>query len=135
MGFFQTPWRLCRLLCFGEHPVRQMRSPGDDSVLHLAGTGADPPWRPRHSVWPAFLRQPLRMKENRKSEGRGGTSQIIEFFHQRPENLLTVEKNETGVRICAACDNFSARDKEFFVRHLANEGFIPDRYRWFWDES
>jgi hypothetical protein len=50
------------------------------------------------------------MKENRKSEGRGGTSQIFEFFHQRPEDLFTVEKNETGVQICAACDNFSARD-------------------------
>jgi hypothetical protein len=27
------------------------------------------------------------------------------------------------------------RDKEIFVRHLANEGFIPNRFRWFSDDG
>ena len=47
---------------------------------------------------------------------------------------MRVEVTGAGVRIHADRDNFSARRKEFFVRHLATEGFIPDRYRWFSDE-
>jgi len=58
----------------------------------------------------------------------------FEFPHRHPENFLKVESNETAVRIRAARDNFTARDKAFFVRHLANEGFIADRYRSYSDE-
>jgi hypothetical protein len=71
------------------------------------------------------------MKAHRKSEGPASASQTFEFVHQRPDNVLRVENHETGVRIRATRGGFSARDKEFFVRHLAAEGFIPDRYRWF----
>lgn len=75
------------------------------------------------------------MKTHRKSEGPGSTSQTFEFVHRRPDCVLKVENHQTGVRICATRDCFSARDKEFFVRHLAAEGFIPDRYRWFSGDS
>jgi hypothetical protein len=79
-------------------------------------------------VW---FRRTTNMKAHRKSGGPGSTSQTFEFVHQRPDCVLKVENDETGVRICATRGVFSARDKEFFVRHLAAEGFIPDRYRWF----
>ena len=71
------------------------------------------------------------MKAHRKSAGQGSLFQSFEFKHRRPPNVLTVENHATGVRIRAARANFSRRDKEFFVRHLATEGFIPDGYRWF----
>lgn len=56
--------------------------------------------------------------------------QIFEFPHRHPQNFLRVESDGERVRIRAARDNFTARDKTFFVRHLANEGFIADRFRW-----
>jgi len=71
------------------------------------------------------------MKAHRKPEGPASALQTFEFVHRHPDCILKVENHETGVRICATRDGFSARDKEFFVRHLAAEGFIPDRYRWF----
>ncbi len=57
--------------------------------------------------------------------------QTFKFVHRRPDCVLKVENRETGVRICATHGGFSARDKQFFVRHLVAEGFIPERYRWF----
>jgi hypothetical protein len=39
-----------------------------------------------------------------------------------------MENHGTWVRIRATRGGFSQRDKQFFVRHLAAEGFIPDRY-------
>ena len=45
-----------------------------------------------------------------------------------------MESNGTAVKIRAVRDNFTARDKAFFVRHLANEGFIADRYRSYSDD-
>jgi len=71
------------------------------------------------------------MNAHRKSKGPASASQTFKFVHRRPDCVLKVENHETGVRICATRGSFSARDKEFFVRHLAAEGFIPDRYRWF----
>ena len=71
------------------------------------------------------------MKTHRKSEGPASAPQTFEFVHRHPDCVLKVENHETGVRICATRPGFSARDKEFFVRHLAAEGFIPYRYRWF----
>jgi hypothetical protein len=60
--------------------------------------------------------------------------QIFEFPHRHPENFLRVESDGERVRIRAARDNFTARDKTFFVRHLANEGFIADRFGRFCEE-
>jgi hypothetical protein len=66
-----------------------------------------------------------------KPQRQAFASQTLEFLHRRPGCVLRVENHETKVRIRASSDAFSTRDKEFFVRHLAAEGFIPDRYRWF----
>jgi hypothetical protein len=71
-----------------------------------------------------------KMKARRKTQKRTATPRTFEFFQRRPENVLRVEPHEAGVRIQAARDNFSARDKAFFVRYLAAEGFIPEDCRW-----
>ena len=70
------------------------------------------------------------MKANRRLQSTAAASKCFEFVHRAPYNILKVEQSGSGVRIHADHDNFSERDKEFFVRHLADEGFIPDRYRW-----
>jgi hypothetical protein len=71
------------------------------------------------------------MKAHRNSEGQTSASQTSGFFHRQPDCVLRVENHELGIRIRATRGSFSARDKDFFVRYLAAEGFIPDRYRWF----
>ena len=52
----------------------------------------------------------------------------VEFRIFRPRNFIVVENWAEKVVIRAARDNFSERRKRAFVRHLAAEGFIPDRY-------
>ena len=52
----------------------------------------------------------------------------MEFRIFRPRNFLVVENWADQVVVRAARDNFSERRKRLFVRHLAAEGFIPDRY-------
>ncbi len=54
-----------------------------------------------------------------------------EFCNNEPYNLILVEQKEDGVLIRAAWDNFSDRRKAFFIKQIAAEGFIPDRYQWF----
>jgi hypothetical protein len=71
------------------------------------------------------------MKTRRKPEKTPAGLSSFEFRHQAPENLLRVERDGAGVTIRAARDNFSLRDKTFFVRYLANEGFISQRHRRF----
>ena len=51
-----------------------------------------------------------------------------EFRTSRPKNLIVVENCADLVFIHAARDNFSERRKRVFIRNLAAEGFIPDRY-------
>ena len=51
-----------------------------------------------------------------------------EFRISRPQNFLVVQNWADQVVVRAARDNFSDRRKRLFVRHLAAEGFIPDRY-------
>jgi hypothetical protein len=80
---------------------------------------------------PIWLRPTTNMKAHRKPEWPASSSQTFEFVHERPKCVLTVENHENGIRISATRGGFSARDKEFFVRHLVDEGFIPERYRWF----
>jgi hypothetical protein len=53
-------------------------------------------------------------------------SDTFEFVRHRPRNVLRVERDESVVRIRAARDNFSEKEKESFVRYLAAEGFLPD---------
>src|SRR5690348_1892923 len=52
-----------------------------------------------------------------------------ELRHRCPDNLLLVENYFNEVIIRAARGNFSARQKLFFIRHLAAEGYIPARYQ------
>jgi hypothetical protein len=70
------------------------------------------------------------MKANRRPQNAAVASQSFSFVHRAPQNILKVESGPGRVRIRASRDNFSERDKEFFVRHLADEGFIPDHFRW-----
>jgi hypothetical protein len=61
--------------------------------------------------------------------------QKSELSLQRPENLIEVENSDGSVIIRAARDNFSERRKEFFIRYLAAEGFIPgdfEKYAIIW---
>ena len=53
-----------------------------------------------------------------------------EFYHRSPENLLLAVENQPdgGVIIRATTDNYSERRKELFIRELASEGFIPERF-------
>ncbi len=76
------------------------------------------------------------MKANQNPRRARSTPQVFEFLQRRPENILRVENHETGVRIRATRDNFSERDKAYFVRYLADEGFIPVPrcYRWSSDD-
>jgi len=53
----------------------------------------------------------------------------FELRHHCPDNLILVENYFNEVIIRAARDNFSARQKLFFIRHLAAEGYIPARYQ------
>ncbi len=57
--------------------------------------------------------------------------ELFELSIRRPENHLLIENRADTVFIRAARDNFSPREKRFFVRYLATEGYIPPRYRWF----
>jgi|SRR6516165_10449651 hypothetical protein len=57
----------------------------------------------------------------------------VELSFSRPENQFLIENHADGVRIQAARDNLSAQQKLFFVRYLAAEGYIPERYQWFAD--
>jgi hypothetical protein len=66
------------------------------------------------------------MKAHRKKLPSGHS---FVFKHQRPKNVLCVRLNDAGVVIPAKRDNFSDRDKAFFVRHLAAEGFIDDEFK------
>jgi hypothetical protein len=47
------------------------------------------------------------------------------------DNHVLIENRAYGVVISATRDNFTDKRKAFFIRHLAAEGYIPDRYEWF----
>lgn len=53
-----------------------------------------------------------------------------EFCFPRQDVLILVEESESGVVIRATRDCFSPERKTAFVRELALEGFISDRYQW-----
>ena len=59
----------------------------------------------------------------------------FELYIPDLDNHLLIENNEGGVVIRAARDNLSDKRKTYFIRHLAAEGFIPDRYEWFPDPA
>jgi hypothetical protein len=53
-----------------------------------------------------------------------------EFCFPRLDTHVRVEVSDESVTIRATRDTFSSIRKDFFVRELAAEGFIPDQYRW-----
>jgi hypothetical protein len=55
----------------------------------------------------------------------------IELYHRVLDNLLQVRNCGASVEVRLTRDNFSAPAKTSFIRHLALEGFIPDRYQWY----
>ena len=57
----------------------------------------------------------------------------VELSIAHPDNLVSIENHEDSVVIRAVRDNFSPREKSFFIRYLAAEGYIPASYQWFAD--
>jgi hypothetical protein len=57
------------------------------------------------------------------------------FYVSDLDNHVLIENNPDGVVISATRDNFSDKRKSFFIRYLALEGYIPDRYQWFSEPS
>lgn len=55
----------------------------------------------------------------------------FEFYFPDVDTLVQVEVEVDEVTIRATRNNLSSRRKMLFVRHLAAEGFIADRYQWF----
>jgi hypothetical protein len=55
----------------------------------------------------------------------------FEFCFPRLDTLVQVEETDGEVVIRATRDTFSEERKLSFIHELAEEGFIPDRYRWF----
>ena len=53
-----------------------------------------------------------------------------QFRFPRLDTHVRVEVSDESVTIRATRDTFSSIRKDFFVRELAAEGFIPDQYRW-----
>ena len=55
----------------------------------------------------------------------------FELYMSDLDNHLLVENHGDGVVIHASRDNVPERRKASFIRHLAAEGYVPDRYEWF----
>ena len=55
----------------------------------------------------------------------------LELYHRVLDNLVQVKNCGGGVVVRLMRDNFSVPAKASFIRHLALEGFIPDRYQWY----
>ncbi len=53
-----------------------------------------------------------------------------EFCFPRLDTHVRVEVSDESVTIRATRDTFSSIRKDFFIRELAAEGFIPDQCRW-----
>lgn len=63
----------------------------------------------------------------RKSLAR---SDFAEFCFPPLDAHVRVDVSEEFVTIRASRDTISASQKEYFVKYLASEGFIPEQYRW-----
>jgi hypothetical protein len=53
-----------------------------------------------------------------------------EFCFPHLDTHIRVDVSEEFVTIRASRDTFSSSRKEYFIRNLVSEGFIPERYRW-----
>ena len=54
----------------------------------------------------------------------------FEFCFPHLDTLLLVEERDGAVVIRASRNTFSPMRKAYFIRELATEGFIDDRYLW-----
>jgi hypothetical protein len=54
----------------------------------------------------------------------------FEFCYPQLDALVEVQERDDEVVIRATRDVFTEAQKVAFVRHLASEGFIADRFRW-----
>ncbi len=59
----------------------------------------------------------------------------FEISTHNPGNVIAVENEGRRVLIRAAYDNFSPRRKAFLIRQLAAEGYIPDAFEYFTEET
>ena len=57
------------------------------------------------------------------------------FHFVKFDSLVRVETRGGKVLVKTSRNNFSERQKAFFIRHLAAEGFIPDEYQAFSEKS
>jgi hypothetical protein len=57
-------------------------------------------------------------------------SDCAEFCFPYLDTLVRVEVVDEFVTIRATRDTFSPLRKDYFIRNLASEGFIPDHFRW-----
>ena len=53
-----------------------------------------------------------------------------DFFFGELDTLIRVEKFQGEVVVRCTRESFSRRRREFFIRELAAEGFIPDQFHW-----
>lgn len=61
--------------------------------------------------------------------------QPLDLYHRRLDTLVRIEHHSDGVVIRTARDNFSNAAKDAFIRYLATEGFIAERFQWCSDDS
>jgi hypothetical protein len=55
----------------------------------------------------------------------------VELYLTDLDNHLAIENHADGVVVRASRNNICRKRKELLIRHLAAEGYIPDRYEWF----
>src|SRR5271157_4920236 len=78
-----------------------------------------------------FLAEDNLMKALSKKAAPAEASGRIELYHRVLDNLVQVKNCGSSVVVRLTRDNFSASAKASFIKHLALEGFIPDRYQWY----
>jgi hypothetical protein len=61
--------------------------------------------------------------------------ETAELYVPDLDNHILIENNASGVTIRATRDNLSDSRRTHFIRLLAAEGYIPDRYEWFCEAS
>jgi len=71
------------------------------------------------------------MKALSKKTTTAGVSGKIELYHRVLDNLVQVKNCDNSVVVRLMRDNSPTAAKTSFIKHLALEGFIPDRYQWY----
>ena len=59
----------------------------------------------------------------------------VELYFADLDTHVLVENLEGRTVIRATRDNFTGKRKAMFIRELAAEGHIPDRYQWFFEPN